>query len=133
MAFGRREEQKEAVSTTQTVIAKDLAIKGDVKCEGVMRVEGLIEGNISGNGEITIAESGKVKGDIQGRKVIVIGHVEGNIIGKESVEVLEHAVVIGDITAEKVSIEEGASVEGKVVTKKAQPIITEPPKNEEKK
>lgn len=132
MAFGRREEQKEVVSTTQTVIAKDLYIKGDVKCEGVMRIEGAIEGNISGNGEITIAEGGKVKGDIQGRKVIVIGRVEGNITAKESVEVLEHATVIGDITAEKISIEEGATIEGKCITKKPQPVITEPPKVEDK-
>ncbi|BAL81635.1 bactofilin family protein [Caldisericum exile] len=133
MAFGRKDETKEAVSTTQTVIAKDLFVKGDVKCEGVMRIEGIIEGHISGNGEVTIAEGGKVKGDIQGRKVIVIGQVEGNITSKESVEVLEHATVIGDITAEKISIEEGATVEGKVITKKAQQVITEPPKNEEKK
>lgn len=133
MAFGRREESKEVVSTTQTVIAKDLSIKGDVKCEGVMRIEGTIEGNISGNGEITIAETGKVKGDIQGRKVVVIGRAEGNITAKESVEVIAQATVIGDITAEKISIEEGATIEGKCITKKPQPAVNEPPKIEEKK
>lgn len=116
MPFGRREEEK--VSTTQSVIAKDLLVKGDITCEGIMRIEGSIEGNILGNGEITVAETGRVKGDIKGRKVVVMGHIEGNITAKENVEVIEKAVVIGDIVADKISIEEGASVEGKFITKK---------------
>jgi len=89
VAFGRKEETKETFSTTQSVIAKDLSIKGEVDCEGVMRIEGTIEGNILGNGEVTVAETGRVKGDIKGRKLIVIGHVEGNITAKESIEVVE--------------------------------------------
>lgn len=133
MAFGRKEDTKETFSTTQTVIAKDLSVKGDVNCEGVMRIEGEIEGNIRGNGEITIAETGKVKGDIAARKVIVIGHVEGNIVAKESVELIAQSSVVGDITAEKISIEEGAVIEGKCITKKPeQPKTTIPPKIEEK-
>jgi len=124
MAFGRREE-KETVSATQSIIGKDVVIKGEVSCEGVIRIEGSVEGNISGNGEITVAETGKVKGDITGRKVIVIGKVQGNITAKETVEVVSQAEVVGDIMGEKISIEEGAVIEGKCITKK--PKLVEQP------
>nr|MBP8782493.1 polymer-forming cytoskeletal protein [Paludibacteraceae bacterium] len=59
--------------------------------------------------------------------------VEGNIVAKESVELIAQSSVVGDITAEKISIEEGAVIEGKCITKKPeQPKTTIPPKIEEK-
>lgn len=134
MAFGqRKEETKVQVSTTQSVFAKDLSIKGDVFCTGLLRVEGKIEGSIKGSGEITIAENGEVIGDVEGRKVIILGKVKGNIFAKESLEIIASSEVTGDATTEKILIEEGAVFNGKINTKiKEEPKKEEPLKEEKK-
>jgi cytoskeletal protein CcmA (bactofilin family) len=125
MAFGaRKEETKEFVSSTQSVFAKDLLVKGDVVCDGLLRIEGHVEGTIKGSGEITIAENASAKAEVEGRKVVVLGKVEGNIKAKESVDVVASGQVFGDITTNKISIEEGAVFTGKCITK--MPIVEKP-------
>jgi len=122
MAFGaRKEESKEIVSSSQSVFAKDLSVKGDVICNGLLRIEGHVEGSIRGNGEITVAENALAKAEIEGRKVIVLGKVEGNIKAKESVDVVASGQVFGDVTTDKISIEEGAVFTGKCITKSPEP------------
>ncbi len=138
MAFGaKKEENKEIVSSTQSVFAKDLSVNGDITCDGLLRIEGHIEGSVRGNGEITIAEKATAKAEIEGRKIVVIGRVEGNIKAKESVDVVASAEIFGDITTEKIAIEEGAVFTGKCITKAlvpekpvASPSV--PPKDEKK-
>ena len=139
MAFGTRKEAgttRNVNTTDQSVLAKDVAVKGDVICEGLLRIEGRVEGSIKGNGEITIAESADLKADVEGRKVVVLGKVEGNIKAKESVELISSAHVFGDITTDKISIEEGAIFTGKCITKvpeKEVEIAHTETKKEEKK
>lgn len=134
MAFGaRKEEGHPQISTTQSVFSKDLMVKGDVVCNGLLRIEGHVEGTVKGDGEVTVAEHSEVVGDVEGRKIIVLGAVRGNITARESVEVVASAEVNGDITTEKLSIEEGAVFNGKCITKVKEEHKLEEPKKEEKK
>jgi cytoskeletal protein CcmA (bactofilin family) len=128
MAFGTKKETtaRNVNTSDQSILAKDVVVKGEVFCTGLLRVEGKIEGSIKGSGEITVAESADLKADIEGRKVIILGKVEGNIKASESVELVATAKVFGDITTDKISIEEGAVFTGKCVTK-----APEKPKPEE--
>jgi cytoskeletal protein CcmA (bactofilin family) len=120
MAFGAKKEEvsnKAVTSSTQSVLAKDLSIKGDISCSGLLRVEGHVEGSIKGNGEITISEGATLKAEVDGRKIIVLGKIEGNVKASESIELVSSAQVFGDITTDKISIEEGAVFTGKCITK----------------
>ncbi len=119
MAFGAKKETaaRNVNTSDQSILAKDVVIKGEVFCTGLLRVEGKIEGAIKGSGEITVAENADLKADIEGRKVIILGKVEGNIKATDSVELVSTAKVFGDITTDKISIEEGAVFTGKCVTK----------------
>lgn len=133
MAFGqKKEEARPQVSTTQSVFAKDLSIKGDIICNGILRIEGHVEGTIKGDGEVTVAEHSEVVGDIEGRKVVVLGKVRGNIVAKEILEVIASSEVVGDVTTEKLSIEEGATFNGKIITKTKEEPKKEPLKEEKK-
>lgn len=138
MAFGAKkvEVPKVGTSSSQSVFAKDLSIKGDVNCPGLLRVEGHLEGSIRGSGEITISEGATLKADVEGKKIIVLGRVEGNIKATEAVEIVSSAQVFGDVTTDKILVEEGAVFTGKCVTKqpeKKEEIIKEEPKKEEGK
>jgi cytoskeletal protein CcmA (bactofilin family) len=101
---------------TASVLAHDLVIRGDVENHGDLRVEGHVEGNITGNGTVTVAEQGSIVGNVEGRQVIVMGRVEGNVVGHEKAEVLEKATVRGDMCSARISVEEGAAVAGKFET-----------------
>jgi cytoskeletal protein CcmA (bactofilin family) len=138
MAFGVKKEEvpKVVTSSTQSVFAKDLSVKGDVSCSGLLRVEGHVEGSIRGNGEITIAEGASLKAEVEGRKVVILGKVEGNIKAIEAVEIISSAQVFGDVTTDKILVEEGAVFTGKCITKlpeKKEEFIKEEPKKEEGK
>ena len=136
MAFGAKKEtgtQRNINTTDQSVLAKDITVKGDIVCGGLLRIEGKIEGAIKGNGEITIAEGADLKADVEGRKIVVLGKVEGNIKAKESVELISSSHVFGDVTTDKISIEEGAIFTGKCITKVPEKPSSTEPKKEEKK
>jgi cytoskeletal protein CcmA (bactofilin family) len=55
-----------------------------------------------------------VMADISTHDVVIYGLVEGNIRADGRIELRESAVVRGDIVAERLSIEENASIKGKV-------------------
>ncbi len=137
MAFGARKETNTAArninTTDQSVLAKDVTVKGDIICEGLLRIEGKVEGAIKGNGEITIAENADLKADVEGRKIVIIGKVEGNIKAKENVELISSARIFGDITTDKISIEEGAVFTGKCTTKAPEKPKPAETKKEDKK
>ncbi len=138
MAFGAKKEtntSRNANATDQSLLAKDVIVKGDIVCEGLLRIEGKVEGAIKGNGEITIAEKADLKADVNGRKIVILGNIEGNIKATESVELIASAHVFGDITTDKISIEEGAVFTGKCITKvpeKTKPNFTETKKEDKK-
>ena len=137
MAFGssKKEGVRMQVSSNQSVLSQDLSVNGNILCSGLMRIEGKVEGSIKGEGEITIAESAKVKADIEAKKVIVLGEVQGNIKALESVEIVSSGKVYGDITTDKISIEEGAIFTGKCITKspeKEKPPLKETGKTQKK-
>ena len=70
---------KEAIST---VLGKETAITGDVIFKGSMRVDGRINGNVSGE-HLIISDSGKVVGDVTSQTCICHGQIVGNLISDQ--------------------------------------------------
>ena len=66
------------------------------------------------DGRVVVGEKGGVKGEIDGRSVLVAGRVEGPVRGSERVEVGGTGRLEGDISAPRVTIAEGAFFKGKV-------------------
>ncbi|MCT4552615.1 MAG: polymer-forming cytoskeletal protein [Alphaproteobacteria bacterium] len=101
---------------TTSLINMKTEITGNIKSEGEIVINGLINGNITGN-EIHIGKSGMVKGKIIGEKIIVEGRCEGNIEAK-SILLKPSAKIFGDVYHDKISIETGAQINGKLREKK---------------
>ena len=57
---------------------------------------------------------GKVKTDIQARKVTIAGTLIGNISATEEVTLLHTGKVLGNIVTPKLTVEQGVVTEGKV-------------------
>jgi cytoskeletal protein CcmA (bactofilin family) len=93
-----------------TVIAKGLKIVGSVTAEGLVEVNGQIEGELHGT-SLIIARGAHVVGTITAQRVVVDGKVEGPIQGGEVI-LKSKAHVVGDIQHQSLSIENGAYFEG---------------------
>jgi len=98
-------------SPTQSIISRDLKIKGDLICNGDIQIDGAVEGDVQSRA-ITIGEGADVRGTISGDNIRVCGSVNGHIKGN-SVVLAKTAKVIGDVIHQTLSIEPGASFEGR--------------------
>jgi cytoskeletal protein CcmA (bactofilin family) len=98
-----------------TVIGKSVSIRGELSASEDLYLDGEIQGTVSLPGNrLTIGPNSRVQADINVRDVIVFGRLEGNIRAGGRVELRQSAVMQGDITASRLSIEENASVKGRI-------------------
>lgn len=93
-----------------SVIAADVNLLGNVISEGMLDVDGRIEGNVKCKA-ITIRKNGAIIGDVMADSVQVYGRVKGLLKSKE-VHLFSTAHVEGVIMHESLSIEDGAFVDG---------------------
>jgi cytoskeletal protein CcmA (bactofilin family) len=98
---------------TRNVLSSDVDIKGIVKFQHDLIVDGKIEGEIHSTGNLTVGENARIKAEIKTGTVVVYGKVHGNMTVSERVELKSSAEVIGDIKAQTLVIEAGAIFVGK--------------------
>ena len=105
-----------------TVIGKSVTIRGELSGKEDLYMDGTVEGTITLSGSrLTVGPNARVMADMTVRDVVVYGFVEGNIRATGRIELRESAVVKGDIAAERLSIEENASIKGRVELSEAGP------------
>ena len=92
-------------------IGETMQIEGDLRTSGSVDVAGLINGNIFVS-EITVTETGSIRGSIEATTIEINGHVEGKIAA-DTVIVGKTAVIKGDIFFKNtLKTEEGADIDG---------------------
>jgi cytoskeletal protein CcmA (bactofilin family) len=101
----------------ESLLGSSSNFKGDLNVKGTLRVDGRAEGRLDADCVI-LSESAMVKGEIQGKKIIVGGTVEGNLRAQELVEIKSKGKVLGDILSQKLVVIEGAEFNGRIETKK---------------
>ncbi len=80
-----------------------------------MFLDGAFEGTITlSESRLTVGPNARIKADLHVRDLIVFGLVDGNVRATGRIELRQTAVVNGDIFASRLSIEESASVRGRV-------------------
>tara|TARA_B100001123_G_C15254421_1_gene1004105 strand:- start:113 stop:577 length:465 start_codon:yes stop_codon:yes gene_type:complete len=95
----------------RSYVGETLQLEGDLRSSGNIDVAGLINGNIFVS-EMTIKETGSIRGSIEATNVEINGHVEGKITAN-SVIVGKSAIIKGDIFfKESLKTEEGADIDG---------------------
>jgi len=99
------------IGEIDTIIGASTNLKGNL-LEGAIRIDGRLQGNISGADGVIIGENGVVEGNITAKTVIVGGKIIGNVTTSENFEISSSAEVRGDLKYSRISIEEGAIFEG---------------------
>lgn len=93
-----------------SIISAALRLTGNVECDGVVHVDGAIDGDVRCQ-SLTIGEDGYVAGHICALEVEVRGTVKGSVQAKR-VLVKASARITGDVTHEMLVVERGAAVSG---------------------
>ena len=96
-----------------TIIAEGLKIVGSVTAEGLVEVNGHIEGDLHCT-SLVISPKASILGEVAADRVVVNGRVEGPIHGGEVV-LKSRAYVVGDIQHDSLAIEAGAYFDGRSV------------------
>lgn len=109
-----------------TVIGKSVQVLGDVVGSEDVFVDGELHGSIRLSGaRLTVGHSGKVRGDVGARDVIMLGRLEGDVYATGRVELRASSAVLGNIYASSFSIEEEASFRGQIDPSRAQEPMPE--------
>jgi cytoskeletal protein CcmA (bactofilin family) len=99
---------------TATVIGRSMKVRGEFSGADDLLVDGEIDGVIRlAASRLTVRADGVVRAMVIAKDV-VLGRIEGEIRAAGRLELRSGAVVIGDVFAGRLSMEEGASLHGKV-------------------
>ncbi|HYY14056.1 MAG TPA: polymer-forming cytoskeletal protein [Chthoniobacterales bacterium] len=121
--FARGEELKTSPSTDyqktmaehsgKDILSSDVEIKGSIKFQNELLIDGKVEGEINSDGVLTIGENADIRGEIKTKSITVYGRVQGNITVAERCELKAKCTLQGDLKAARLVIEEGATFIGK--------------------
>lgn len=100
-----------ASAPTFSVLGADTAIKGDLSASVDLHIDGRVDGDIA-CASLVQGESSEIVGNVQAESARVSGVVRGSIRARELV-VLKSARIHGDVHYDSLTIEQGATVEGR--------------------
>lgn len=101
--------------TDTTIIGISSEFNGNMSSHGILRVDGSFEGELTVEGSIIVGESGKIKGNIKADRMTVAGRVEGIVQCSGALDLTPSGKLYGDIEVKAVTIQEGATFEGKCI------------------
>ena len=110
------------------LIGKGIEVSGDIKFEGTLRIEGIVNGSINGiTGTVSIGEGGLVQADVTANICVVDGFLEGDLTAATRVEITKTGHIKGKVITRELVIAEGAIFEGHLEMAKDSTFITESP------
>ena len=99
-------------SEVLTIIAVGATVNGEIQSEGIVKVEGKVNGTVRAARQVLVAKGGLIEGDVHTGEAIIGGEVHGAIFAEERAEIQGKAVVQGDISAKRLIVQEGGEVNG---------------------
>lgn len=106
-----------------TVIAQGITFTGTLRGEGVVQVEGVVEGEFDMVGAVIVAESGLIRGPVAADVVRVAGRIEGNVQAREHMRLESSGSLDGDVKTASLVVEDGGILNGRCTTVKPQPAL----------
>jgi cytoskeletal protein CcmA (bactofilin family) len=94
---------------TKTLIGEHISIKGDIRGEGDLVIEGSVKGSVRlEKYHLIVGSKGKVEAEVSAGNVTVSGRLTGNITALDKVSITKDADFNGEIKAKSISVEDGA-------------------------
>jgi cytoskeletal protein CcmA (bactofilin family) len=94
------------------ILSTGTSVKGDIKSNGDIRIDGTLIGSVTSKGKVVIGTTGNIEGEIVCQNADFSGTVKAKIIVSELLQLKATAKITGDIITNKLSIEPGAKFSG---------------------
>lgn len=118
---------------TLSILASGMRVAGDLETAGTIKIDGRIEGSVTGARQVLLGRGGAVRGNVIADEVVLGGSVDGNVHAASRLELQSSAVVNGDIETKSIVVLEGAKINGKVTMRDVSPRSTVPTAKTEEK
>lgn len=108
--LARRLSRSTTGAPVPSIISENARLKGDIISDGIIHVDGHVEGDISCD-ELIIGIKGSIIGSVNANSL----HLYGSLNGRASVDnlfIAKSAKLIGDATHNTIAIEPGAYIDG---------------------
>ena len=107
-------ERAAGAEASLSIIAAGTHITGDVDSTGTLKIDGRIDGSVTGARQVLLGRGGAIHGNVRAGDVVIGGVVDGSIVAEDRLELQSSAVVNGDIDTKSIVVLEGARINGGV-------------------
>ena len=109
--FGKRKSL-----SFNTLIGEGTTVHSDISCNGSIRIDGTVYGDITSERDIFLSKSSNVSGDLKGSSIYIAGCLNGNTDSSETVRLFSTCKITGNIQAQKIITDDGAIFTGSFKT-----------------
>ena len=96
----------------QMYLGQKCRLTGVLKVQGMMRIDGFVEGEVFGSDLIQVGKEGMIEAVVRAKHIVAQGPIRGDIAAQEKVELLAPAKVEGTIDSPVFLLEKGVFVNG---------------------
>ena len=105
-------------------IGPGMTVEGKITVEGLLHINGNVQGTVKVDDTLTLGESGEINGTVRTRNAMIDGHVKNSIVASGKLVLGPHSHVQGEIKTARLVIDEGAFFEAKcTMTKGKKPSV----------
>ena len=88
-------------------------MSGTLRGEGVIQVEGIVEGEIDLKGAVIVTPTGHIKGPVAADTVHIAGCIMGDVMARDHMRLEKTGSLEGDVTTVSLVVEDGGHLNGR--------------------
>ncbi|MGE5400869.1 MAG: bactofilin family protein [Ignavibacteriales bacterium] len=96
-----------------SIISRGVNIEGKLISQGNVRIDGIVNGDVSVSGNLTLGESAEIRGEVKAENITLSGKITGSVNAAEKLILESRSSLKGDLAARILVVEPGAFFDGK--------------------
>jgi len=104
--------KKEAETKFDLIIGTSSKVNGDLECEASIRIDGIVNGNITAKGHVILSENGVIHGNVLCDNLEIHGKCYGNVKTAGNINLSSTSTLIGDVVCTMLNTKTGANFQG---------------------
>ena len=110
--YNSKQKNRKNPDAVETVLGDGAVFEGNVSCEGSMKIEGTLKGDVKASNTLVVGPNGSLTGNINAGEVIIFGEVTGKIDAR-TLEIKTTGKITGEILVETLITEAGGTMKAK--------------------